>query len=52
MDNWAWGLSLIAVTITIHAGGVALMAFVHLGLRVQLERASRLQVASGIRDCN
>ena len=41
MENWAWGLSLIAVTITLHAGGVALMAFVHLGIRVRLERENR-----------
>ena len=44
MENWAWGLSLIASTITIHAGGVALMAFVHLGIRVRLERENRLKL--------
>ena len=44
MENWAWGLSLIALTITIHAGGVALMAFVHLGIRVRLERENRLKL--------
>ena len=43
MENWAWGLSLIALTITIHAGGVALMAFVHLGIRVRLERENQLK---------
>ena len=43
MENWAWGLSLIALTITIHAGGVALMAFMHLGIRVRLERKNRLK---------
>ena len=43
MENWAWGLSLIALTITIHAGGVALMAFVTLGIRVRLERENRLK---------
>ena len=42
MENWAWGLSLIALTITIHAGGVALMAFATLGIRVRLERESGL----------
>lgn len=33
---------MIALTITIHAGGVALMAFAHLGIRDRLERATRL----------
>jgi hypothetical protein len=36
-------LSLIALTITIHAGGVALMAYVHLGIRVRLETGNRLK---------
>lgn len=43
MENWAWSLSLIAFTITTHAGGVALMAFAHLGIRVRLERENRLK---------
>jgi hypothetical protein len=42
LENWAWGLSLIALTITIHAAGVALMAFVTLGIRVRLESENRL----------
>ena len=42
MENWAWGLSLIALTITIHAAGVALMAFVTLRIRVRLEGENRL----------
>lgn len=42
MENWAWGLSLIASTITIHAAGVALMAFATLGIRVRLESENRL----------
>ena len=42
MENWAWGLSLIALTITLHAAGVALMAFVTLGIRVRLEAENRL----------
>src|SRR5215471_6466954 len=28
MENWTWGLSLIALTIIIHATGIALLAFV------------------------
>ena len=43
MENWVWGWSLIALTITIHAGGVALMAFLTMGIRVRLERANRLK---------
>jgi hypothetical protein len=43
LENWGWGLSLIALTITIHAGGVALMAFAHLGIRVRLERQNPLK---------
>ena len=35
--NWTWGLSLIALTIAIHATGVVLMSFVGLGIRARLE---------------
>ncbi len=35
--NWTWGLSLIALTITIHATGVVLMSFLGLGIRARLE---------------
>jgi hypothetical protein len=35
--NWTWGLSLIALTITIHATGVVMMAFVGFGIRAGLE---------------
>ena len=35
--NWAWGLSLIALTIAIHAMGVVMMAIAGLGIRVRLE---------------
>jgi hypothetical protein len=34
--NWVWGLSLIALTIAIHAMGVVMMALVGLGIRVRL----------------
>jgi len=42
LENWTWGLSLIALTIAIHAAGVALMAFVTLRIRVRLESENRL----------
>ena len=35
--NWAWGLSLIALTTAIHAMGVVMMAIAGLGIRVRLE---------------
>ena len=35
--NWTWGLSLIALTIAIHAMCVVLMAFVGIGIRARLE---------------
>ena len=35
--NWAWGLSLIALTIAIHAMGVVMMAIAGLGIRARLE---------------
>jgi len=35
--SWAWGLSLIAVTIAFHAAGVVMMALVALRLRFRLE---------------
>jgi hypothetical protein len=35
--NWAWGLSLIALTIAIHAMGVVMMAIMGLEIRVRLE---------------
>ena len=35
--NWIWGLSLIALTIAIHAMGVVMMAIAGLEIRVRLE---------------
>jgi hypothetical protein len=35
--NWAWGLSLIALTIAIHAMGVVMMAVVGFGISLWLE---------------
>jgi hypothetical protein len=39
--NWAWGLSLIALTIAIHAMGVVMMAVVGFRIRVRLETRKR-----------
>jgi hypothetical protein len=38
LDNWYWGLSLIALTIAVHATGVALMVAALHSIRVRLER--------------
>ena len=38
--NWAWGLSLIALTIAIHAMGVVMMAVAGLRIRARLETRS------------
>ena len=43
MDNWVWGWALIALTITLHAAGAALMAFATLGIRERLEGEKRLR---------
>ena len=40
MDNWIWGLTLIALTIAIHVIGVTLMVSVLHGFRIRLERRS------------
>lgn len=37
MDNWIWGLSLIAVTLAMHATGVTFMVSVLHSIRVRLE---------------
>ena len=39
-DNWIWGLSLIALTIAIHATGVTFMVSVLHSIRVRLESRS------------
>ena len=38
--SWRWGLSLIVLTMTIHAAAVLIMAFVGTRIRVQLETRS------------
>ena len=40
MKNWAWGLSLITLTIIIHAIGIALMTLSLQRVRIRLERAA------------
>ena len=37
MENWTWGLSLIALTIIIHATGIALLAFVVRRIRNRMQ---------------
>ena len=41
MDNWIWGLTLIALTIAIHVVGVTWMVSVLHGFRIRLESRSR-----------
>jgi hypothetical protein len=38
--SWRWGLSLIVLTMTIHAAAVLIVAFVGMKIRVQLEARS------------
>ncbi len=38
--DWTWGLSLIGLTIAIHAMGVVMMAFIGVRIRVRLEARS------------
>ncbi len=40
MDNWIYGLSLVALTLAIHAAGVTFMISVLRGIRIRLERRS------------
>ena len=42
--SWRWGLSLIVLTMTIHAAAVVMMAFIGARLRVRLETRSLHQV--------
>ena len=43
MENWIWGLSLIAVTIAIHGTGVMWIAFVDARIRIRIEHHHRLR---------
>ena len=42
-SNWAWGLSLIAFTIAIHATGIASMGLMMLSIRSRVEARSSLR---------
>ena len=44
MGNWTWGLSLIALTMAIHATGIAFMGFTTLRIRHRMESLSRLRL--------
>jgi len=43
MENWIWGLLLIAMTIAIHGTGVLWIALVDASIRVRIERQNRLR---------
>jgi hypothetical protein len=40
LDNWIWGLALLALTLAIHAAGVTFMVSVLRGIRIRLENRS------------
>jgi hypothetical protein len=40
-NNWAWGLSLITLTVAVHATGLASMALPLLSIRIRVETQSR-----------
>ena len=42
MENWIWGLSLIALTMAIHGSGVLWIAVADAGMRGRIERQNRL----------
>ena len=42
MENWTWGLSLIALTIAMHVAGVLLLALAGVSIRVRIESRNRL----------
>jgi hypothetical protein len=42
MENWIWGLSLIALTMAIHGSGVLWIALADTSIRARIERRSRL----------
>ena len=43
MQNWIWGLSLIALTMAIHGTGVLWIALVDASIRGRIERQNRLR---------
>jgi hypothetical protein len=44
LENWVWGLSLTALTIAIHATGIALLALAVEDFRDRIERWNRLRL--------
>ena len=42
MENWTWGLSLIALTIAMHGAGIILMALAGVSLRARIESRNHL----------
>ena len=42
MENWTWGLSLIALTIAMHVAGVLLLALAGVSIRARIESRNRL----------
>jgi hypothetical protein len=42
LENWTWGLSLIALTIAMHAAGVMLMALAGVSVRARIESRNHL----------
>src|SRR5215472_9289242 len=44
LENWTWGLSLIALTMAFHATGIAFMAFATVSIRVRMESLNRLEL--------
>src|SRR6516165_4408388 len=43
MENWIWGLSLIALTMAIHGTGVLWIALADASIRVRIEHQNRLR---------
>jgi hypothetical protein len=43
-SNWAWGLSLIALTVAVHATGLVSLAFTLQSIKLQLEGVGRLRL--------
>jgi hypothetical protein len=44
LENWTWGLSLIALTMAIHTTGIAFLALATERIRVRLESVNRLNL--------
>ena len=42
MENWTWGLSLIALTMAMHAAGVIFIALAGLSIRARIESRNHL----------